>query len=137
MRKLVALFLFSSFFFSTGCATLAHGTTQDVFLKVTPSNATLTVDGKVTAPGMVTLTRGDSHKIVATLDGYNQAGRTIDGSIPTGWLVGYVLPSCLLYETPLIIPFIVDAINGAIDELPSVVELTLIKDDSVASVSSH
>jgi hypothetical protein len=117
----------SCLFILVGCATIAHSTEQTITIKVTPSNAKLTVDGKPAIPGPITLTRGDSHRVIATCEGYNQAGKIIEGEIPGAWLALYVVPSCLVYATPLVIPLIVDLVNGAIETLPESVDLILPK----------
>lgn len=52
-------------FIITGCALLAHGTTQEVVVRCDVPGATVTVDGRVVEPGTVTLSRDEDHVIRA------------------------------------------------------------------------
>lgn len=70
---LILRFLFSFFAASglTGCATMIHGTTQNIEICSVPDGATAQVNGQtVQTPESVKLTRKDPHTVVLSKEGY-------------------------------------------------------------------
>ena len=65
-----------------GCATIMHGTQQDVGFGSVPTNARITVDNQRTAttPTVMKLSRKDNHIVRIELDGYlrrHSAGKRV------------------------------------------------------------
>src|SRR5688572_33183780 len=65
-----------------GCATIRHGTQQDVGFGSVPTNARITVDNQRTAttPTVMKLSRKDNHIVRIELDGYvprHSAGKRV------------------------------------------------------------
>ena len=65
-----------------GCATIMHGTQQDVGFGSVPTNARITVDNQrtATAPTVMKLSRKDNHIVRIELDGYvprHSAGKLV------------------------------------------------------------
>ncbi len=77
-----------------GCATIIHGTRQDVALNSTPSESTATIDGtmKVKTPTIVSLSRAKDHTVAFEKDGYESGSAAINGSF-NGWstILGNIL----------------------------------------------
>lgn len=96
---------------STGCATIMHGTSQDVGLSSTPTNAKVMVDnhelGKT--PTVVKLSRKDNHIVRMELDGYQPFEATITRST-SGWVWGNLVFGGL-------IGLVVDATSGGLYKL--------------------
>ena len=88
--KVVAVILFAVVFNS--CATIIHGTTQDVSISSNPSKAVVTIDNveKGITPLTVELSRKDHHLVQINLDGFlpyeTKLTRKVDG-----WIVGNVI----------------------------------------------
>ncbi|MGH7529365.1 MAG: PEGA domain-containing protein [Gemmatimonadales bacterium] len=59
-------------FVVAACATIMHGTSQEVPISSQPTGASVTVDGNLigTTPVGAKLSRKSSHRIVLTLEGY-------------------------------------------------------------------
>ncbi len=97
----------------TGCASIAHQTTQQIPVRSEPPGAAVTVacgdvhnDPKLVTPTVVTVHRKPKHCTVALAkDGYAPAEVTLNRST-SGWYLGNLLFGG-------IIGFIVDAANGA------------------------
>ena len=75
-----------------GCATIMHGTTQDIGLQSTPTNAKVTVDGLPmgSTPVVTKLSRKDNHIVKLTLDGYQPFEATITRGT-SGWVWGNIV----------------------------------------------
>jgi hypothetical protein len=84
-----------------GCATMVHGTTQDIPI-ATPGPAAVAIDGVPvgTAPTMVTVSRGRSHLITITPD----SAAAVEVELPNR-LSGWVLGNIFLYYLPAIVDF--------------------------------
>ena len=102
--KVVAAILLAVVF--NGCATIIHGTTQDVSISSNPSKAFVTIDNveKGVTPLTVELSRKDHHLVQTNLDGFlpyeTKLTRKVDG-----WIIGNVIIGGL-------IGLAVDAISG-------------------------
>lgn len=94
-----------------GCATLVHGTTQDVGLTSSPTAAQVWVDNKPlgTTPLLAPLTRRDDHVVRFALDGYQPFDATLTRRV-SGWVWGNIFLG-------IVTGLAVDAISGAIFKL--------------------
>jgi predicted small secreted protein len=106
----ISIILLSSLIF-TNCATIIHGSKQDVSFASNPSKAVVTIDNveKGVTPVTLRLTRKDHHTIQINLDGYmpyeTKLTRKVDG-----WLAGNIVFGGL-------IGLIVDAASGGMYKL--------------------
>jgi hypothetical protein len=108
-----------------GCATIIHGTTQDVGFSSTPSGATVTVDNTMhgNTPAVVKLSRKDNHMVKIELLGYKPFEATITRSV-SGWVWGNIVFGGL-------IGLAVDAITGGLYKLtPEQIAASLSKGDT-------
>jgi hypothetical protein len=106
----------------SACASIMHGTSQDVGISSTPTSAFVTVDNaaKGQTPFVAKLSRKDNHVIHITADGYAPADLTLTHST-SGWVWGNLLFGG-------IIGLAVDAITGGLYKLtPEQLNATLAK----------
>ena len=93
------------------CASIIHGTHQEVGITSVPIGAAVTIDnvqsGKT--PFVATLTRKDSHFVRISLPGYQPFGLTLTSSV-SGWVWGNIVFGGL-------IGLAVDAIDGGMYKL--------------------
>ena len=85
--------------FSSGCATIVKGTTQDIPIASEPAGARVIVDGNPsgTTPAKVTLSRKKSHMVTLEKEDYetenialtNSIGGAVAGNIIAGGLIGW------------------------------------------------
>ena len=94
-----------------GCASIMHGTSQDIGFSSTPTGATITVDNQThgKTPSVVKLSRKDHHLVRIDLDGYQPFEVTITRSV-SGWVWGNIVFGGL-------IGLAVDAISGGLYKL--------------------
>lgn len=108
-----------------GCATMAHGTRQDVFITTEPAPALVTVragdsvntvevgekvyHSKPDSPLILSLERGSSYKLEVSKEGYKTQVINIGREVPVTWWV--------LDAFTLGVGNIVDAANGALFDL--------------------
>jgi hypothetical protein len=103
-----------------GCASIMHGTSQDVGISSSPTNAQVTIDGRVGAvtPYVAKLSRKDNHIVKIAVDGYAPAELTMTRKV-SGWVWGNVVFGGL-------IGLAVDAISGGLYKLtPEQLQATL------------
>ena len=95
----------------TACASIMHGTSQDVGISSTPTSASVTVDNgtKGQTPFIAKLSRKDNHVIHIAADGYQPADLTLTRKT-SGWVWGNLLFGG-------IIGLAVDAITGGLYKL--------------------
>jgi hypothetical protein len=95
----------------TGCATIMHGTSQNLSLSSTPSAARVLVDGKLlgTTPTVTKLSRKNNHVIRMELEGYRPFEATVNRAV-SGWAWGNLVFGG-------VIGLAVDAMNGALYQL--------------------
>ena len=76
----------------TACASIMHGTSQDIGISSSPTNATVTVDNltKAQTPFVAKLSRKDNHIIHIAADGYAPADLTLTRST-SGWVWGNII----------------------------------------------
>lgn len=88
-RSLPTLFVVTLVAAATGCATIMHGTGQDVGFSSTPTAAKVTIDNKPVgnAPLIVKLARKDNHIVRMELDGYKPFEATLTRGT-SGWVWG-------------------------------------------------
>ena len=89
LRVLFGLFVLSSLPLLVGCASIIHGTTQQIGISSSPTGAEVTVDGMQhgITPVVVDLKRKDTHTIHVTLDGYQPFEIPLTRSV-SGWVWG-------------------------------------------------
>jgi hypothetical protein len=94
-----------------GCASIMHGTSQDIGFQSTPTNAKVTVDGLPmgNTPVVAKLSRKDNHIVKMNLDGYQPFEATLTRST-SGWVWGNVVFGGL-------IGLAVDAMTGGLYNL--------------------
>ena len=107
------------------CASIIHGTRQDVGISSSPSAAQVTVDGLQTGttPVVAHLTRKDNHIVRIELAGYKPYETTLTRKV-SGWVWGNIVFGGL-------IGLAVDAISGGLYNLtPEQVSGTLLANSS-------
>ncbi|MFQ5499687.1 MAG: PEGA domain-containing protein [Candidatus Zixiibacteriota bacterium] len=103
-----------------GCATIMHGTSQEIGIQSQPTGAIVTIDNQVfgTTPVVANLSRKDTHIVHFALDGYQPFDATLTRST-SGWVWGNIVFGGL-------IGLAVDAISGGLYKLsPKQVEAEL------------
>jgi hypothetical protein len=103
------------------CASIIHGTHQDVGISSNPTAAQVTVDGQTTGttPVVAHLTRKDNHIVRIELPGYKPYETTLTRKV-SGWVWGNIVFGGL-------IGLAVDAISGGLYNLtPEQVSGTLL-----------
>jgi uncharacterized protein YceK len=121
MRKLIAPALAVSVILA-GCATILHGTKEQVGISSVPSGATVTVDNKLlgATPIVANLSRKNSHIIKIAMNGFEPVEMTVTRHL-SGWIAGNIIFGGL-------IGLAVDAITGGMYKLtPEQVAATLQK----------
>ena len=106
-----------------GCASIMHGTQQDIGISSSPTGASVTVDNQLfgNTPAIVKLSRKDNHILKLTLAGHQPFEATITRSV-SGWVWGNVLFGGL-------IGLAVDAITGGLYKLtPEQIAGTMVKE---------
>ena len=95
----------------TGCATIMHGTSQDIGFQSSPTNAKVLVDGLPmgNTPVVAKLSRKDNHIVKMNLDGYQPFEATLTRGT-SGWVWGNVVFGGL-------IGLAVDAMSGGLYNL--------------------
>lgn len=94
-----------------GCATIIHGTSQQIGVSSSPSGAKVTVDGNAigVTPIFARLSRGDNHIIKIELDGYMSYDMTVTKKA-SGWVFGNIVFGGL-------IGLVVDVATGGLYDL--------------------
>jgi PEGA domain len=95
-------------FLTGSCASIIHGTSQEVSISSNPTGAQVTVDGVLMGktPVVAKLGRGDTHKVRIELPGYEPYETALTKSV-SGWVWGNVLFGGL-------IGLAVDAVSGGL-----------------------
>ena len=109
----------------SACASIMHGTSQDVGISSMPTSASVTVDNmdKGQTPFVAKLSRKDNHIVHIAADGYQPADLTLTRST-SGWVWGNLVFGGL-------IGLAVDAITGGLYKLtPNQLNATLAKQSS-------
>jgi len=93
--------------FGSGCATIIHGTTQNIPVSSVPTGAKVTVDQSTayTTPTVLELARGENHNLQVSLEGYHTEAMTLQ-SVTSGAVMGNLIAGGL-------IGWGVDAASGA------------------------
>lgn len=99
MYRIFGLLLLGVCVLSSGCASILHGTTQEVSVSSNPSGAKVKADGNDAGetPAKLKLKRKTDHILVFTKEGYEQEQRTlmhvisgaVCGNIIAGGLIGW------------------------------------------------
>jgi hypothetical protein len=109
-QKLVPLALALTVAALSGCASIMHGTKQDVGISSSPSGAQVTVDNQTAVtPYIANLSRKDNHIVKITMDGYAPAELTLTRKT-SGWVWGNIVFGGL-------IGLAVDAMTGGLYNL--------------------
>jgi uncharacterized protein YceK len=95
----------------TGCATIIHGTRQDVGISSTPTGASVMIDNlqSGTTPVFSKLRRKENHVVRISLPGYQPTDLTLTSSV-SGWVWGNIAIGGL-------VGLAVDAISGGMYKL--------------------
>ena len=95
----------------TGCATIMHGTSQDIGFQSSPTNAKVLVDGLPmgNTPVVAKLSRKDNHIVKMNLDGYQPFEATLTRGT-SGWVWANVVFGGL-------VGLAVDAMSGGLYNL--------------------
>ncbi len=96
-----ALLILFLLIISSGCATIIHGTTQDIGITTDPSGADLLVDGReqYKSPAIIPMKRKNDHMVEISKDGYQKEAVNIKrefswataGDVFAGGAIGYVV----------------------------------------------
>jgi len=106
--------------FAQGCATLMHGSTQQITVNSSPPGATVLVNGfmRFTTPTVLELTRKESHRLDISLEGYHPEVVEVR-SVPSTMVAGNIIAGGL-------VGLLVDHSTGAASRLvPEVVQVSL------------
>jgi hypothetical protein len=87
MRLSLALLILFLLIALNGCATIIHGTTQDIGITTDPASADLLVDGQLyyKSPAVITMKRKDDHTVEISHEGYKSQTVEIKGAL--SWAV--------------------------------------------------
>ena len=104
---------------SPACATIIHGTTQELSINSEPPGASCTVDREGAATGVVNPTPGkltvrrhkDSIAVSCALDGYEQSNEVVAASFTGLTMANLIVPGGT-------VGFIIDATTGANNKYP-------------------
>lgn len=122
LKRLISLLLVFIFLVtSSGCATIAHGTSTSIRINSIPPGAKAVVGGNtVITPATVTLKNSQSYDIVFRKEGYEETTFMIQRDM-SGWIFGNIL---LVYL--VVIGAVVDVATGSAYKLtPTEVNVTL------------
>jgi hypothetical protein len=103
-----------------GCATIIHGTTQDISVTTDPAGADLLVDGRehFKSPATITMKRKDDHTVEISREGYKSEKIDVKGVISAAVLGDFLAGGAIGYG--------IDAATGAQRRLePEKVEVRL------------
>ncbi len=86
MRLSKALLTYLLLIALNGCATIMHGTTQDIKITTDPSGADLLIDGRqqFKSPATITMNRKDDHTVEISREGYKKRKIDIKGDYESG-----------------------------------------------------
>jgi len=115
---------------AVGCASIMHGTRQEVGVTSTPSGARVFDNGTPlgTTPAVVNLKRRHNHIVRVELDGYQPFEIALTRHV-TGWIWGNIFFGGL-------VGFVIDAADGAIYQLePENIVAALGKDAAAQALS--
>lgn len=114
-------------FTSSGCATIAHGTSTSVRINSVPQGATAIVGGKtIIIPNKVILKNNQRYTIIFKKDGYEDTYFTIDKQ-PSGWVWANIPLGVGTLGLGAFIGITIDnATGGAFKLVPKNVNVTLI-----------
>ncbi len=89
LRPALALTLLLQLLILVGCASIMHGTTQQIAVSSSPTGAKVTVNGmdRGVTPVIADLKRKDNHVVRVTLDGYQPFEMALTRSV-SGWVWG-------------------------------------------------
>ena len=90
-----------------GCATIMHGTTQDIDVKTDPAGADLLVDGQqhYKSPAVIPMKRKDDHTVEISHEGYKSETVDIKGTISAAVIGDFIAGGAIGYG--------IDAATGA------------------------
>lgn len=111
IRKTLVVAVLGTMVLVTGCASIMHGTSQDVGISSSPSSATVWANGQQLGKTPLTtkLARKENHIVKIELPGYMPYETTFTRSV-SGWVWGNILFGGL-------IGLAVDAISGGLYKL--------------------
>lgn len=123
MRTLGLGLLLGVALLSQGCAIFVRGDQQDVVIQSQVPEVRIEVDGKPAQLGTFELDRGRVHVIHAEAPGYDTLDVTVYPSVNDDWLFG---EQCTMWPV-LWLPMAIDYNSGALNDLPTPIDLQLSK----------
>lgn len=94
MKKRIGQFivLFICVRLAIGCATIIHGSSQDISISSAPDEAEVWIDGARmgTTPTKVTLKRKNDYLVTVKKEGYKEATVKIEGAT-SAWIIGNII----------------------------------------------
>ena len=108
MKAPTLLLLFLTVAFAA-CATIVHGTRQEVDFSSDPVGATILINGEQrgVTPTAIALKRGRDHQVIFQMDGYEDLLVNVDKQMDVGW---YLFGNLFSWG---VIGWVVDIANGA------------------------
>ncbi len=108
MKTATSFLLVFCFIFSA-CASIVHGTKQEIPFSSDPPGAVVMVNGEQrgVTPTTITLKRGRDHQVIFKLDGYDDLLINLEKEMDTGW---YIFGNLFSWG---VIGWVVDIANGA------------------------
>jgi hypothetical protein len=75
-----------------GCATIIHGTAQDIQINTSPEDAEVWIDGsnRGTTPSKITLSRKNDYYVIVKKEGFEESSTKIRRET-SGWLLGNII----------------------------------------------
>jgi hypothetical protein len=120
LSKILVVFICARL--AIGCASIIHGTTQDINISSAPDQAEIWIDGAKmgSTPTKITLKRKDNYLVTIKKEGYKEATMKIEGTA-SAWIIGNIIfggiPGC-----------VIDLLTGgAYDLKPEYVDINLTK----------
>jgi len=118
MNFLNLLLIYFLLIFLSGCATIMHGSTQDIAIITDPPGADLLVDGLThyQSPATIIMSRKDAHLVEISKEGYKEETVRIKQTMSAAVIGDFLLPG----------GYIVDAATGAqVQLVPDNISVTL------------
>lgn len=133
-RLLRSALLLSITLLVSSCASIVHGTSQDIPVNSDPSGARILVNGedKGATPTTLNLKRGRDYQLVFRLDGYEDVTLNLERKFLAGSsVVGNIFSWGLL-------GIVIDVANGAAYELtPEELDATLRQNDMASTIDAR
>ena len=137
MRLSLALLTLFLLIALNGCATIIHGTTQDIGVTTDPSGADLLVDGQLhyKSPAVITMKRKDDHTVEISQEGYKKVtveikgalSWTVAGDFLAGGVIGYGIDAATGAQRRLVPEYIDVHLQSSTQTIIELDGMTIIK----------